>query len=123
MADYKLGLAKSLRQKPTLAESRIWSGLRAKRCFGLAFRRQVPSGPYILDFYCHEHLLAVELDGATHPFRENYEGARDEYIRAAGIRVLHVRNFDAIHNRASVVKVIAFHCGITHEPGQSLESE
>ncbi|HEY3782512.1 MAG TPA: DUF559 domain-containing protein [Fimbriimonadaceae bacterium] len=118
MADYKLSQAKALRQKPTLAERRLWSCLRAKRCFGLHFRRQVPLGPYILDFYCHEHKLAIELYGDSHPFRIKYEQERDAYIKNAAVRVLHVRNDDVIHHRDSVVSVIAFHCVITHSDGR-----
>jgi very-short-patch-repair endonuclease len=60
----------------------------ARRLF--KFRRQSPFGPYILDFYCAEVRLAVEIDGQTHwsPDQERHDARRDAYLRAMGIETL-----------------------------------
>ncbi|HEV7768629.1 MAG TPA: endonuclease domain-containing protein [Thermoanaerobaculia bacterium] len=58
--------ARDMRHEPTSAEARVWEWLRDRRINDRKFRRQVPIGPYILDFYCAELKLAVELDGAQH---------------------------------------------------------
>src|SRR5581483_120614 len=58
--------AKRLRKRNTLAEQRIWSRLRSRRFGRFKFRRQHPIGRYILDFYCPELKLAIELDGSQH---------------------------------------------------------
>ncbi|MGZ7042759.1 MAG: endonuclease domain-containing protein [Thermoanaerobaculia bacterium] len=55
--------ARDMRQFPTRAEQRIWNWLRSRRFAGLKWRRQHPLGKYILDFYCPELKLALELDG------------------------------------------------------------
>jgi very-short-patch-repair endonuclease len=61
---------------------------------GRRFRRQHGAGPYILDFYCPAERLAVELDGAGHftPAGREYDEVRDEFLRAAGIRVIRFEN-------------------------------
>ncbi|MCP1642776.1 very-short-patch-repair endonuclease [Pseudomonas citronellolis] len=55
--------ARELRRRQTDAERLLWSRLRDRRLLGWKFRRQVPLGPYVVDFYCHERQLVVELDG------------------------------------------------------------
>jgi very-short-patch-repair endonuclease len=57
------GPARQLRQSETLAEEIAWNLLRDRKAFGLKFRRQQPLGGYIVDFYCHELRLIIELDG------------------------------------------------------------
>src|SRR2546428_8377682 len=58
--------ARSMRREPTRAEARLWSWLRDRRFFGHKFRRQHPAAGYILDFYCPELKLAIELDRRHH---------------------------------------------------------
>lgn len=83
--------ARRLRKAMSLPEVLLWEQLR-KRPGGLKFRRQHPSGPYILDFYCSDARLAIEIDGATHdsgdqPARDQ---ARDSWFHKAGISTLRV---------------------------------
>ena len=61
-----LAFVRQLRREQTDAEKLLWYCLRNRQLFGLKFRRQYPVGPYILDFYCHEYKLCVELDGGQH---------------------------------------------------------
>lgn len=62
----KAGLAKTLRRNATDVEKKLWTLLRDRRLAGWKFRRQVPLGPYIVDFYCSEAKLIVEADGGQH---------------------------------------------------------
>jgi very-short-patch-repair endonuclease len=59
-------LARRLRLTPTDAEIRLWSRLRRKQLEGFRFRRQHPLGPYVVDFFCAEAKLIVEVDGGQH---------------------------------------------------------
>ncbi len=61
-----LNLKRHLRSEMTNAETRLWSKLRAKQFQGLKFRRQHGIGPYIVDFYCPERSLVIEVDGDSH---------------------------------------------------------
>ena len=60
------GTAKALRRSETIAERKLWSYLRNRQIDGWRFKRQVPFGRYILDFFCFDARLAIEVDGATH---------------------------------------------------------
>ncbi len=74
----------------TSPEVLLWGRLRGHRLDGLKFRRQHPLGPYVLDFYCHEVRLAVEIDGATHgdDGRPERDQQRDAWVLQQGIRTL-----------------------------------
>ncbi len=65
----------------------LWETLR-RRKLGVRFRRQHPIGDYVLDFYCGEALLAVEVDGPAHAQQEGYDRERDKWLASRGIRVL-----------------------------------
>jgi very-short-patch-repair endonuclease len=72
--------ARKMRHEQTDAEKRLWWILRDRRLGEFKFRRQVPVGPYILDFYCHEGKLAVEADGGQHsePQTASYDARRTD---------------------------------------------
>jgi very-short-patch-repair endonuclease len=81
--------ARDLRRRMTLPEVLLWRALR-NRGKGLKFRRQHPIGPFILDFYCSEAQLAMEIDGAFHhsDAAESYDDRRDAWLHRKGIEVL-----------------------------------
>src|SRR6267142_2421940 len=87
--------ARALRQKPTWAEKKLWRILRDRRFSGYKFRRQHPFGYYFLDFYCAEAKLVLETDGFMHghPDRQKYDSERDEFLRANGIKVKRIWNW------------------------------
>ncbi|MEL6616014.1 MAG: endonuclease domain-containing protein, partial [Bacteroidota bacterium] len=87
-------IRKRLRQDATPAERRLWRIVRAKRLDGHKFRRQHGIGPYVLDFYCADAKLAIELDGAVHadPQRAAYDAERQRDLEALGVRVLRFEN-------------------------------
>ena len=83
-----------MRKAPTRAENRLWLSLRDRRCSGFKFKRQVPIGRYIVDFYCADLRLVVELDGSHHgaPWMSGYESDRTTYLSGEGITVLRIPN-------------------------------
>lgn len=99
---------RSLRTNATDAERLLWSILRNRGLENLKFRRQYPCCGYILDFYCHEHRLAIELDGGGHtePGKEAYDALRTARITSEGIRLLRFWNHDVLHHTTEVVAEI-----------------
>lgn len=83
---------KSLRNNATPAEAVLWRALQGRGADGLKFRRQQGIGPYVLDFYCPELRLCVELDGDSHDHRFEYDEQRTRFLREQGIRVVRFRN-------------------------------
>ncbi len=102
----KLRFAKLLRQRMTEAEVRLWYRLRDRRLLGCKFRRQVPVGPYIVDFICFEHGLVVELDGSQH-FDANTDAVRDALLTGAGFTILRFWNNEALANTDAVCDALA----------------
>ena|SRR5712691_2459833 len=90
----KVALAKANRHDPTAAEAAAWALLRNRRCLGLKFRRQHVVRGFIVDFYCAELRLAVEVDGTVHCGRTHaeYDEARSRALAHAGIHVVRIRN-------------------------------
>jgi very-short-patch-repair endonuclease len=83
-----------MRQSPTSAEARTWALLRGRRMLGLKFRRQHVIGGFIVDFYCAELRLILELDGPAHDdwVRAAYDSVRTQHLESRGYRVFHLRN-------------------------------
>ncbi|MET4636277.1 endonuclease domain-containing protein [Kaistia defluvii] len=105
----QLGFARTMRRNMTEAEFRLWLRLRARAVEGLKFRRQVPIGPFIVDFFCAERRLVVEIDGSQH-FAEAAIAAdarRTAWLEARGFRVLRLTNPDVMNNVEAVYRAIA----------------
>jgi very-short-patch-repair endonuclease len=83
----KLTFAREQRREPSKAEKLLWRALRNGK-LGLKFRRQHPIDLFVLDFYCHEARLCVEVDGPLHEGREAYDRWRDQRLAEVGIRTL-----------------------------------
>lgn len=100
-------VARTLRSNMTGAERRLWSVLR-KRQVGVKFRRQVPIGPYVVDFLCHEARLIVEMDGWSHgsAVQQSRDVARDVYLRRVGFRVLRIWNCQVMEDIEGVWVII-----------------
>lgn len=103
--------ARALRREMTLPEVVLWEHLRGKRLSGLAFRRQHPIGPYVLDFFCAEARLAVEVDGAVHdvPEQAMFNRRRDQWLIEKGITVVRIEAADILRDRnlEDVLRTIA----------------
>ena len=98
--------ARQLRQQHTDAESLIWYLLRDRRLAGFKFRRQHPYPPYVLDFYCHEAALCVELDGSQHAEQIAHDTKRDAALSIAGIRTLRFWNNQVLGETEAVLSEI-----------------
>jgi very-short-patch-repair endonuclease len=98
--------ARKLRQRQTDAETLVWQLLRNRALDGWKFRRQHPIPPYVLDFYCHDARLAVELDGGQHADAVQYEERRAAYLAAAGIRVLRSWDDEVLKQTEAVLEAI-----------------
>jgi very-short-patch-repair endonuclease len=105
---------RALRRSSTDAEAALWSELRSGRLAGFKFRRQHSCGPYILDFYCAELRLAIELDGGQHyePSAAAYDDERTRFLRERGLVVLRFPNDLVFRERLVVLEVIAAALGI-----------
>lgn len=98
---------RKLRHSLTPAEAALWRVLKGRQVYGLKFRRQHSVGPYILDFYCPELKLAIELDGESHVMREEYDERRTDYLfRVAGITVLRFENRVVFENLEQIIAEI-----------------
>lgn len=87
-------IARRLRKNQTPAEEALWQMVRNRQLAGLKFRRQHQIGRYIVDFYCVEHCLIVELDGAIHDTLEQtkIDAKRDAFLSLIGNTVIRIRN-------------------------------
>jgi very-short-patch-repair endonuclease len=78
----------------TVSEQRLWNWLRNRTFGGFKFRRQVPVGRYVLDFYCPALKLGIEVDGQHHEtaWMAAYDGGRASYLRSRGIDIVRIAN-------------------------------
>jgi very-short-patch-repair endonuclease len=81
-------IARRLRNNSTLSEVLLWKKLRDKQLMGYDFDRQKPIGNYIVDFYCQELMLAIEVDGASHDQKSEEDLARQREIEQFGNTVI-----------------------------------
>ncbi len=103
-----LDFARELRKTATDAERLLWRLLRNRALEGAKFRRQHPVPPYVLDFYCHELKLAIEVDGGQHnePPRKKRDEERTAFLESHGIRVLRFWNREVLHETEGVLEAI-----------------
>ena len=96
---------KAMRQRMTEAEARLWLRLRKPGVAGLRFRRQAPIGPFIVDFFCPQYRLIVEVDGGQHS--DEVDRERDAWLTEQGYRVVRVWNNEMKENIEGVCAVIS----------------
>jgi very-short-patch-repair endonuclease len=96
-----------LRRRQTDAERRLWARLRDRRLLGAKFTRQVPIGPYIVDFCCRERKVIVELDGGQHAIRAASDAGRTAFLEGLGYRVLRFWDNEALGNTDGMLEHIA----------------
>jgi very-short-patch-repair endonuclease len=107
--------AKELRRPLTPQEQKLWRRLRKRQLFGLKFRRQHPLGPFVVDFFCHQHQLVIEIDGHHHaePSQQRYDEARTAWLEEAqGLQVIRFTNREVDTNIEAVLERIAQSCGV-----------
>ena len=102
----KVQRARDLRRHMTDAEKMLWQHLRGHRCAELHFRRQQVISGFIVDFYCHEARLVVEVDGSVHQDQVEYDLERDHVLAGHGLVVLRVSNEAVTSDIAGVLRQI-----------------
>jgi len=85
-------LARELRRRQTPSEELLWNALRARHLRGLEFRRQQAIGPFVVDFYCAEERIVVEIDGSIHgdAAQKVADESRQRAIESVGVRFVRV---------------------------------
>jgi very-short-patch-repair endonuclease len=95
-----------LRKRGTHPEQILWSILSGRQLAGLKFRRQHPIEPYIVDFYCAEAKLVIELDGQSHNGQENYDADRSVLLANLGLQIVRITNDEVLTNLDGVAEGI-----------------
>ena len=114
----EVATARKLRRDMSLPEVQLWQRLRGK-AGGLKFRRQHPVGPYVVDFYCREASLVIEIDGEAHSRgdRPARDELRDRFLRDNGLRVLQVAAARILHDAdAAADAIVAYAARPLHHP-------
>ena len=102
--DQKLkGLSRKLRKDSTLAEVLLWEQLKARRLRGYQFARQKPIENYIVDFFCYDLELVIEIDGSSHNERIEHDKVRQDFLESLGLRVVRFLDRDVKSNLQGVV--------------------
>jgi 5-methyltetrahydrofolate--homocysteine methyltransferase/ATP-dependent helicase HrpA len=104
-----IGRARILRKDMTNPEKLLWKELRRKQIKGTHFRKQHPIAGFVVDFYCHECNLIVELDGDYHDFQIEKDKERTETLEAFGLTVIRFTNKEVVGNINKVITQIATH--------------
>jgi very-short-patch-repair endonuclease len=98
--------ARKNRKSETDAEKVIWNELLRRKKMRVKFVRQKPIDRFVLDFYCSELCLAIEIDGGSHNVKKERDILRDKYLKCCGIDTLRIRNDDVLNNLKEVEKTI-----------------
>jgi len=97
--------ARNLRKNSTLSEIILWKNIKNKS-LGYEFHRQVPLDEFIVDFYCHELNLAIEIDGNTHDYNFEKDDARQKQLEGHGIRFIRFIDNDVKRNLNDVLRAL-----------------
>lgn len=98
--------ARELRNNSTRTEILLWTFLKGRQLRGYDFHRQKPIDEYIVDFFCSELLLAIEIDGLSHIDKELYDSKRQNRLEQLGVKFLRFKDEDVFYNCDYIVKEI-----------------
>ena len=103
-------LARKLRNQSTETEIYLWLKLKGKQMYGYDFHRQKPIDNYILDFFCYDLLLGIEVDGYSHEILEVYNKDRikEKRMNELGITILRFSDFEVLKDMENVIRAIEF---------------
>lgn len=108
--------AKALRKAGILHEALLWLELKSKKLNGLDFDRQKIIGNFIVDFYCAEKAVVIEVDGSSHDSKQLEDAQRDEYLRSLGLTVIRLLAKDVLQNLDGVVALLTHHPALSGTP-------
>ena len=97
--------ARILRNKSTLSEVLLWRQIKGRK-LGYEFHRQVPIDEFIVDFYCHELQLAIEIDGVSHNDKYDYDMKRQSKLQDFGVKFIRFFDEDVKKNLAGVLTAL-----------------
>ena len=104
-------LAKKLRNESTETEIYLWLKLKGKQMYGYDFHRQKPIDNYILDFFCYDLMLGIEVDGYSHEILEVYNKdiVKEKRMNELGITILRFSDFEVLRDMENVIRAIEFY--------------
>jgi very-short-patch-repair endonuclease len=105
--------ARELRRAGNLAEVLLWNQLKRKQFLGLDFDRQKIIGNYIVDFYCAEKSVVIEVDGSSHDDKGEYDAQRDAFLMGLDLTVIHLRDSFVKTNLSGVMDFLQNHLAFT----------
>lgn len=108
--------AKALRKAGILHEALLWLELKGKKLNELDFDRQKIIGNYIVDFYCAEKAVVIEVDGSSHDNKQHQDAERDQYLESLGLSVIRLLAKDVLQNMEGVVGFLKNHPALTGTP-------
>jgi putative DNA methylase len=111
-----MGIAREFRAAPTPTEARLWAALRNRQLSGAKFRRQQQIGPFVVDFFCPEHRLIVEVDGTVHETQREHDEERQYMLESCGYRVVRLSVHAVVTDLSSVLVSIAQHLDLSRSP-------
>ena len=98
--------ARELRKNSTLSEVLLWRYLKGRQLLGHDFDRQKPIGNFIVDFFCNELMLAIEIDGDSHNSKVDQDIERQKRLEGLGVRFLRFTDLEVKQNIEGVVSFI-----------------
>jgi len=101
--------ARKLRKAGNLSEVLLWNLLKNKQWDGLDFDRQKIIGNYIVDFYCANCGVVLEIDGSSHDNKATYDANRDAYLKSLGLEVIHIWAMDVLQRLDGVLEMLKNH--------------
>ncbi len=101
--------ARVLRKAGMLHEVLLWMALKSNKLNGLDFDRQKIIGNYIVDFYCAEIDVVIEVDGSSHDTKQIEDSIRDQYLNSLGLKVIRLSATDVLQNLTGVVAFLLGH--------------
>jgi very-short-patch-repair endonuclease len=105
-----LDRARENRREMSPVQAKLWLYLRRDQLLGLRFRREHRVGPYIVDFYCAERNLVIEVDGESHGGMVEYDKQRTEYLESRGLREVRFTNDEVLRCIEQVIEQIKSLC-------------
>jgi very-short-patch-repair endonuclease len=104
---YKLKpLARQMRHEPTAAEDALWQRLRNRKVCDSKFRRQHSIERFIVDFFCEDHRLVIEVDGSIHDYTVEEDAIRQAYLESLGYRVIRFGNDEVFQTIDAVIEQV-----------------
>ena len=107
--------ARALRKAGNLSEVLLWNQLKKGQFNGFDFDRQKIIGNYIVDFYCAENQVVIEVDGSSHDDKAEYDAQRDAFLMSLGLCVIHIFDVDVKQNLAGVMAYLSGHSAFVDE--------